>query len=130
MKPNSTSFLQPDKVMDALATGFNNLRRLRLHVGLDIHQRTKTKSRAKLEPKLNYFSAHEFGHAFFRQRTPSKKLESVTLRAGETLRHYPGMAEPYIFEEKRASGMFRIWAPRMPCDGIEVSELDIEVDGP
>ena len=116
--------------MDALTTGFNNLHHLRLHIGLDIHLRTKAKSRAKLEPKLNYFSAYEFGHAFFRQRTPPKKLEFVTLRAGETLRHYPRLPELYTFEENRASGMFRIWPPRTPSDGIEIMELDIEVDGP
>jgi hypothetical protein len=84
-----------------------------------------------LDPLLNYFTAYEFGHAFFRQRKHSGALKLVTLKTGETLRRYPRLAKPFTSEEERASRLFQILPPQMPGDGLGIKELvDLEDDRP
>ncbi|CEJ59150.1 hypothetical protein PMG11_07785 [Penicillium brasilianum] len=119
----------PGDIIQALATGFNNLDQLRLHIGLDIFQRTNWTPWGKLDPVLNYFTAYEFGQAFFRQRKLSGAPKLVTLNTGEYLRRYPRLAEPFCFEEKRAFRRFQILPPQTPGDGLGIRELgDFEDD--
>ncbi|KAI1812047.1 hypothetical protein GGS20DRAFT_592077 [Poronia punctata] len=81
----------PIDIIETLATGFKNLRRLTLH--LEVGIKTEYSDRELIQPQLNEASAREIGEQFFNLRSssssPSSNLSVFALKTGEPLRRFP-----------------------------------------
>ncbi|KAI1304808.1 hypothetical protein F5Y03DRAFT_168858 [Xylaria venustula] len=83
----------PEDFIKALATGFENLRYLTLHLELGLKNMETRNLKASdpikpIEPILTEDSAKEVGQRFFEWR-PLSKLNVLLLKTGEPLRRYP-----------------------------------------
>ena len=126
-----TPSYQPEDILGILATGFENLLHLTLHFEVGIRDdyirphhlgKESEATYAPIEPVLNMTSAKELGQAFFTWRSTSK-LQTLTLKAGESLRRFPQMA-PFFFEwEQSYARHYILHAPLNPGDEPQMEDL-------
>lgn len=123
-----------------MATGFKNLRRLSIHIGLGIahaedHRSEDSEDSEDSEVSLKeVFSqvltkskAEDFAKRFFELRGPSV-LEKITLRTGEKLRWFPQWHPEYATAEEECAKIFEIYAPLEDDHEPRLNQLKTEYD--
>lgn len=75
-----------------------------------------------IEPLLNESSAKELGRSFFALRSHSK-LETLTLKTGESLRRFPQMCPFYAIWEQSYERVYKLFAPSNPGDEPLMEDL-------
>ncbi|KAF3385073.1 hypothetical protein F1880_001867 [Penicillium rolfsii] len=101
----------PRDITTALATGFKDLRRLYVHVGLGIAHVEEPSTMSEVFPQvLTQSKAQDFAKQFFDLRGPSA-LKEITLRTGENLRWFPQWRPAYAREEESCENTFKFCAP-------------------
>ncbi|KAJ5157066.1 uncharacterized protein N7482_008166 [Penicillium canariense] len=121
LDPNGT---WPDDIVSVIATGFKNLCRLSIHVGLGIaHVKNDDSMEEKFARVLTESKAQDFAKRFFELRGPSV-LEMITLKTGEKLRWFPQWHPRYADAEKHCAKIFEIYAPLEDNDEPRLNELE------
>ncbi|OKP14567.1 hypothetical protein PENSUB_13919 [Penicillium subrubescens] len=125
LDPNGT---WPDDIVRALATGFKNLHRLSIHIGLGIAHAEENPSMEEDFPQvLTESKAQDFGKRFFELRGPSV-LETITLKTGENLRWFRQWQPMYARAEGNCAKVFEIYAPIEGNDEPRLKELESDDD--
>ncbi|KAJ6110596.1 hypothetical protein N7486_002831 [Penicillium sp. IBT 16267x] len=116
-----------DTFIDALAMGFQRLRRLSIHIALGMVKHKGLEGQKSMEAGfqvvLTDSKAQDFGTRFFERRGPKSVLEIITLRTGENLRHFTQWSPTYVTWERQAERIFEIHPPRKIGDEPFLKEL-------
>ncbi|KAF7157678.1 hypothetical protein CNMCM5623_002052 [Aspergillus felis] len=121
LDPNGT---WPDDIVSVIATGFKNLRRFSIHVGLGIaHAKDYHSMEEEFARVLTKSKAHDFAKRFFELRGPSV-LEVVTLKTGENLRWFPQWHPKYAIAEEECTKIFEIYPPLEDNHEPRLNELE------